>query len=139
MFATESEKIQFGCVFAAFLLWVITLFPLYHSRSRSDGNYNHNTPRATTAGVVADRDHRAVGTHLNQFEAFTLFTLAVYFNRFGAGSHRGANILCIIFVAARAFYIIAYLWGKGAVRTFFWTIGFLATFVLFILPFATNY
>ncbi|KAJ1988847.1 hypothetical protein H4R33_002280 [Dimargaris cristalligena] len=163
MFATTSDRIQFGCVFTTLLLWIVSLGPLYYGRTRrrfangfaattaslegvtvpSDGQeapsgYDHSTPRLPRH-LSTMFGHRAQGAHLNTFEAFTMFALAVYFNWFGAGSHTGANALCIIFVVCRAFYLVTYWGGQATLRTIFWSVGFLATLILFILPFGTNY
>jgi uncharacterized MAPEG superfamily protein len=44
------------------------------------------------------------------------------------------NLLAISFVIARVGYVICYLADWASLRSVVWTLGFLATFLLFISP-----
>ncbi|KAJ1652567.1 hypothetical protein IWQ61_007124 [Dispira simplex] len=138
MLYTESDRIQYGCVFATLLLWVVSLVPLYLARRSSEGIYYHEAPRMQYASVDAARA-RLLGVHENSFEAFVFFALAILFNRAGLGSHVAADVLSIVVVISRALYVVVYLLNLSTLRTIIWTIGMISTLVIYILPLSTHY
>ncbi|KAJ1924699.1 hypothetical protein IWQ60_005019 [Tieghemiomyces parasiticus] len=136
MFSSEHDKIQFGCLFATFLVWTLTIIPLYVSRRAADGGFNHHTPRMQYNSLTAS-GLRILGAHVNTMEAFTLFAVGVFVNRAGAGSVVVADAVSIVFVVSRVIYVLTYMLNLYLIRTVIWFIGFVATFTLYVLPFCT--
>jgi uncharacterized MAPEG superfamily protein len=123
----------FWCVLAA---WVLAYAPKIVSSvamSRQPGGYDNKQPRAQQA-KLSGWGARAHNAHLNGLENFAPFAAAVLVAHVGGGDPRRASLLAISYVVARTLYIVAYLADSDRLRSVLWTLGFLATAALFVLP-----
>jgi uncharacterized MAPEG superfamily protein len=93
--------------------------------------YNNRQPR-----VWLDRQQgfrgRANAAQANSFEAFPLFAAAVIVAHLTAAPQERIDALAVIFVIARAAYIVCYIADWHWVRSIVWTVGFVATLTLFV-------
>jgi len=124
--------IPFYCTLLSFLL---IMFPrAFVTRAMADlGGYDNRNPRDQQAKLTG-LGRRAHAAHLNSFEAFAPFAAAVLVCHAAHGNERWAAILAVAFVIARLLYIAAYLGDKSTLRSTVWTIGYVCTAGLFILP-----
>jgi len=121
------------CIFIAFLLTMASKAPVALAMAREPGGYDNKTPRVQQAGLTG-WGRRAVAAHQNGFEAFPPFAVAVL-----AAVATGADPiwtarLAVVFVAARTLYTPLYILDLDLLRSSVWTVGFLATVALFLLP-----
>ena len=52
-------------------------------------------------------------------------------------SPQWASIFALSYVASRTLYSVAYIGGVASVRSLLWTIGFVASIALMVLPIVT--
>jgi len=117
------QTIPYVMLLAAFMLiYLPRIFVVGRAMARLEGGYNNRDPRAQQAhldGVA----RRALGAHLNGFEAFAPFAAATL-----AAIQRGAAVelvgwLAIAFVAIRTGYVVAYLADRSSLRSTLWGLG----------------
>lgn len=82
-----------------------------------------------TLSGVAGRAQRAMNNH---FESLLLFAIACCVISISDKSSVATLSAAWTYVAARALYIPAYLWGRGPWRTIFWSIGLAAITTILI-------
>lgn len=75
---------------------------------------------------------RANAAQANGFEAFPFFAAAVIVAHLTQAPQERIDALAIIFVAARAAYLVCYLADWHWARSIVWTIGMVATITLFV-------
>ena len=95
------------------------------------GGYNNRDPRAQQA-TLEGRGRRALGAHLNSFEAFAPFAAAVL----AALARRPSDLiawLAIAFCAIRTLYVWAYVTDQPGLRSGMWALGMFVTAGLFSL------
>lgn len=121
------------CIFVAFLLNLFSKAPVAFAMSRGKGGYDNKYPR--------DQQHdlegwgrRAVAAHLNGFEAFPPFAIAVVLAIFTGSDPVWTARLAVLFVIARALYVPLYVLNLDLVRSAVWTVGLASTIGLFLLP-----
>ena len=93
--------------------------------------YSNRNPRAwleRQQGVRA----RANAAQQNSFEAFPFFAAAVIVAHLTQAPQDRIDALAVIFVAARAAYVVCYLADWHWARSIVWTIGIVATITLFV-------
>jgi uncharacterized MAPEG superfamily protein len=125
--------IPFWCVFAAFLLNMISKAPVAVAMARETRGYDNRNPRDQQA-ALSGWGRRAVAAHKNGFEAFPAFAAAVVVAALAGADPAWTTRLALIFVAARVLYIPLYIGDRAAVRSAVWTVGFLSTVAIFLLP-----
>jgi uncharacterized MAPEG superfamily protein len=93
--------------------------------------YDNRDPRAWLEKQQGFRV-RANNAQLNSFEAFPFFAAAVIVAQMLHAPQGRVDALALIFIAARAAYIVCYLadWHIG--RSIAWLLGWLACIVLFV-------
>ena len=99
------------------------------------GGYDNNDPRGQQQKLDG-RGRRALGAHMNGFEAFAPFALGVL-----AAVQRGVRVelvgaIAIAFVAARSIYVGAYIADRASLRSAMWGFGMAATGALMVLAIA---
>jgi uncharacterized MAPEG superfamily protein len=124
--------VHFWCLVAAWGVVYLTKLPVAVAMQRAGGYDNHH-PRAQQAALEGF-GARAVAAHLNGFESFAPFAAAVLVAHLAGAPNAVVDLLAVIFVAARVLYVACYLADLAALRSAVWTVGFLATFGLFVSP-----
>ncbi len=120
------------CIVAAWLIIYLSKLPVAVAMARAGGYDNHH-PRAQQAQLTG-WGARALASHLNGFEAFGPFAAAVLVAHIGGGPSAIVDGLALAFVAARLLYVGCYLADWSMPRSSVWSVGFLATFGLFVSP-----
>ncbi len=93
------------------------------------GGYNNRQPRDQQAHLEGV-GRRALAAHLNGMEAIPVFGIGVL-----AALQRSVDIhwvaaLCVVFVAARVAYVLAYLKDRDTLRSAMFLVGALVCLVL---------
>lgn len=97
------------------------------------GRYDNSDPRGRAASYegLARRAHAA---HLNGFEAFPLFAVAVLVAEMKGGPRGMVDMLAVMFVTARVGYVASYLMDKPSLRSLLWAVAFFCAIAVFISP-----
>lgn len=116
------------CVFIAGLLpYVATVL------AKAGGkDFDNNEPRSWLAKQQGYHA-RANAAQQNSFEAFAFFAVAVLVTHVTRGQLERADLLAMVFVAARVAYLAVYLAGWGTLRSLVWAVGMAATIWIFML------
>ena len=117
-------------------LWcvlVAALLPyLATSIAKAGGQrYDNRDPRSWLEKQQGFRV-RANNAQLNSFEAFPFFAAAVIVAQMLQAQQERVDALAVIFIAARAGYLVAYLADWHWARSIAWLIGWLACIFLFV-------
>ena len=123
----------FVCVFAAFLLCMVTKAPVALAMNRKPGGYDNRHPRDQQSDLEG-WGRRALAAHLNSFEAFPGFAAAVIVAHLAAADPVWSSWIAVVFVVSRIAYTALYLANVHVWRSLVWSIGWGATVLLFILP-----
>lgn len=124
----------FICVALAFvLIYIPRIFAAVAQGMQPEG-FDNKHPRDQQARLPG-WGKRAVGAHLNGFEAFAPFAAAVFVCHLASANAAWSANLAVTFVAARAVYIALYIGNVDKVRTAVWGVGFGSTLALFLLPY----
>ncbi len=118
------------CLLAAVILTILSVMPARLDGAREFDNGNPRDPRFYTPGLRA----RAMGAHLNGFEAFPFFAAAVILAEMRSVPQGTLNTLAIAFIAARIVYVLLYLTDRPTMRSTVWTIGFACNLAIFFSP-----
>ena len=121
------------CVVIAFLLNLVSKVPLAVAMQQQAGGYDNRNPRLQQESLVG-WGRRALGAHLNGFEAFPAFAIGVLVATVAGGDSEWTDRLAVVFIAARCVYLPVYLAELHIVRSIAWTVGFVATLGLLALP-----
>ena len=123
------------CVFAAVLLYLLTIAPIKLIGFRRFDNSKPRDPAFYEDPIAA----RALGAHLNGIEVFPFFAIAVLLAEFRGGPQRYVNELAILFVIVRIAYVLTYLGNRPTLRSILWNIGFAINCGIFFLPALRKY
>ena len=93
--------------------------------------YNNRHPRVWLDKQQGYRA-RAAAAQSNSFEAFPFFAAAVIIAHLTNAPQGRLDLLAIVFVVARIVYVVCYLADWHWARSFVWTIGFVASVVIFL-------
>lgn len=93
--------------------------------------YNNRHPRLWLERQQGFRA-RANAAQANSFEAFPFFAAAVIIAHLTAAPQDRIDALAVIFVVARAVYIVCYLADWHWARSVVWLVGLLATLTIFV-------
>lgn len=124
--------VHLWCIVAAWFLVYLSKVPVVAAMARAGGYDNHH-PRAQQTQLTG-WGARALASHLNGFEAFAPFAVAVLIAHVAGAPAAVVDGLAITFVMARVLYVACYLADWSTLRSTVWSIGFLATFGLFLSP-----
>lgn len=120
--------IAYWCVLVAGILPVLTV-----GLAKYGGPIDNNHPRDQAETYQGYR-RRAYAAHQNGYEAFPLFAVAVLVAESQGGAGELLDGLAIAFVLARLAYIACYVLDAAVLRSIAWSVGFLASIVIFCLP-----
>ncbi|MCG6141977.1 MAPEG family protein [Leptospira mtsangambouensis] len=95
--------------------------------------YDNHHPRMQQSKLTG-WGARANGAHQNGFEAFSIFSVAILFNLLLEVNFYWLEILAMSFVALRFLYIYLYIADLPKARSTIWTLAFLCTMVMYLLP-----
>jgi uncharacterized MAPEG superfamily protein len=119
--------IAFWCVLVAALMPYVA-----SSVAKAGGErYDNRDPRRWLEQQQGFRA-RANAAQANSFEAFPFFAAAVIVAHLTQAPQDRVDALAVIFVVARAAYIVCYLADWHWARSIVWTIGFVATITIFV-------
>ena len=112
---------------------VAALMPYVASSIAKAGGerYNNRHPRLWLERQQGFRA-RANAAQANSFEAFPFFAAAVIIAHLTAAPQDRIDALAVIFVVARAVYIVCYLADWHWARSVVWLVGLLATLTIFV-------
>ncbi len=112
---------------------VAGLMPLLGAASAKWGfkGFDNHNPRAWLAEQQGMRA-RANAAQLNAFEAFPFFAVAVVLALYFQTDTAWLDTLCLVFVAARLLYFVAYLMNWASFRTLCWTVGYGACIAIYV-------
>jgi uncharacterized MAPEG superfamily protein len=124
--------IHLWCIVAAWLVVYATKLPLAAAMHRA-GGYDNRHPRAQQA-CLTGWGARSLAAHQNGFETFAPFAVAVLMAHLAGASATVVDALAVTFVASRLVYVGCYLADLASLRSAVWTVGWVATFGLFLSP-----
>ena len=117
-------------IFAAVLLYLLTIAPFKAMGGRAFDNQNPRDPKFYQPALRS----RALGAHINGIETFPFFAFAVVLAEFRQVPQSNLDHLALLFVALRLAFVAVYLAGWGWTRTVIWNFGFLVNLAIFLLP-----
>lgn len=124
--------IHLWCIVAAWVVVYLTKIPVALAMQLA-GGYDNHYPRAQQA-TLTGWGARALAAHQNGFETFAPFAAAVLVAHIAGGPVTLVDGLALAFVAARVVYISCYIADLSTLRSTVWSIGWLATWGLFLSP-----
>jgi uncharacterized MAPEG superfamily protein len=124
------------CLPIAFGLVFLPKVPLSLAMARQPEGYDNRHPRDQQA-KLSGWGRRAAAAHANGFESFPAFAAGVLATQVTGASPQWASIFSIAYVVARVLYAGAYLADIHMLRSAVWSIGFMATIALMLLPIVT--
>ena len=124
--------VPYLAIAAAFALIYLPRMIVSQEMKRLEGGYDNREPRRQQAQLEG-RGRRALGAHMNGFEAFAPFALGVL-----AAMQRGVRVelvgaIALAFVVARSIYVGAYITDRSSLRSTMWGFGMAATGALMLL------
>ena len=120
---------------AEILVLVAALLPyaaVGYAKHGARATFDNANPRNQKAYTGAAQ--RAHGAHLNGFETFPLFAIAVLLAELHAMPQPLVNYLALAYVLLRIAYTVLYIKDKPTPRSIVWSLGFLITVIIFLLP-----
>lgn len=127
------SHVPYICLAYAFvLIYLPRVGPVTAALGKLPGGYDNRDPRSQ-ALQLEGAGRRAYNAHMNGFEAYAPFAVALLV---AAGASAHFNLVCylgIAFCAVRTLYIFAYLGDKASLRSALWTLGMIIVGVLFAL------
>jgi uncharacterized MAPEG superfamily protein len=129
------EYLPYIAIAAAFALIYLPRMVVSREMKKLAGGYDNTQPRHQQAQLDG-LGRRALGAHLNGFEAFAPFAAGVL-----AAVQRGAKLELVAgvasaFVVARAAYVFLYLGDRPGLRSTVWGLGMACTSGLMVLAIA---
>ena len=118
------------CVFAALMLYLLTITPIKWIGFRRFDNANPRDPAFYDDPIRS----RALGAHQNGIETFPFFAIAVLLAEFRGGPQRFVNELAVLFLIVRIAYVFTYLGNRPTLRSILWAIGFAINLAIFFMP-----
>jgi uncharacterized MAPEG superfamily protein len=127
--ATPGLTVALWCVLVTALIPIVTA----GIAKWAGGSYNNNDPRGTATGY-AGMAKRAHAAHLNGFEAFPLFAVAVLVAELKGGPRGMVDGFALTFLAARLAYTASYILDRASLRSLLWTAALFSAIAIFISP-----
>ncbi|MGZ7459037.1 MAPEG family protein [Pseudomonas sp. Ma2-10] len=125
-------SIPFWCVFISALLIFVARIPVAKAMNEQ-GGYDNHLPRQQQAQLTGF-GARALAAHQNCFEAFILFAVGVLMAHTTQTAGWLIDLLAIIFVITRIFYLLCYWVDLAWPRSLVWFIGLVCSLLLMISP-----
>jgi len=127
--------VAYGCVFVAALLPLLCSVVAKRAgfgKKRSQGGYDNHNPRAWLAQQTG-ASARANAAQANSFEALPFFMGAVIIaHQLGAGQ-TALDLLALLWVLLRLFYIVMYVADQPLARSAVWGIAWVVNIAIFFL------
>jgi uncharacterized MAPEG superfamily protein len=127
------EKLPWIYLVVALSLVYVPRFVVTREQARMPEGYDNANPRDQQARLQG-LGRRAQGAHNNGFEAFAPFAAGILASVIAHVPLQTIAIAGGIHVVARAIYVGLYIGDKPTARSGIWTIGFLASCALLVLP-----
>lgn len=121
------------CLPIAYALVFVPKLPLSMAMAQLPEGYDNKNPRDQQARL-SGWGKRALAAHANGFESFAPFAAGVLATQITGASPHWAAIFSIAHVVARLLYAVAYLADVALLRSSIWTVGFVSTISLMLLP-----
>jgi uncharacterized MAPEG superfamily protein len=121
------------CLPIGFLLVFAPKLPLSIAMARQPEGYDNMHPRDQQAKLTG-WGRRAAAAHANGFESFPAFAAGVLAAQVTGASPQWAAIFALTYVIARLLYAFAYVGGKATLRSLVWSVGFVSSIALMVLP-----
>ena len=118
------------CLLAAVILTIGSIFPAKLDGRRHYDNANPRDPGFYTPGLRA----RALGAHMNGFEAFPFFATAVILAEMRSVPQGTLNTLAVCFILLRMIYVLLYLTNRPSLRSVVWSVGMACNLAIFFSP-----
>jgi len=115
----QVEKIPFFMVFVSFVLTVLSKVPVYFAQSGEGKGYNNKAPREQQAKLKG-WGQRALYAHMNTFEAFPAFCVAVILAHLGQVPLQVQINLTLFWLVNRILYTIFYIVNIDVLRSLVW-------------------
>ena len=122
------------CLLAAVFLIVATIGPAKFMGRREYDNANPRDPKFYTPGFRA----RSQGAHLNGYETFSFFAVAVLLAEMKGAPQGTLDALAVGFLLARLAYVACYLGDRPTLRSVMWAVGLAFNVAIFFLPIYTT-
>jgi uncharacterized MAPEG superfamily protein len=127
------QHVPYICLLYAFVLIYAPRFgPVNVEQAKLPGGYDNRDPRGQQTQLTG-LGKRALGAHMNGFEAFAPFAIALLV---AANNTSHFDLACYIgigFCVVRTIYLIAYLGDKSSLRSGMWGLGLIAVTALFVI------
>ncbi|MBY0511453.1 MAG: MAPEG family protein [Rhodospirillaceae bacterium] len=94
---------------------------------------DNRLPRDSADALIGFR-RRAFAAHLNTFESFPFFAIAVLAAQTQGGSQTQIDQLAMVWVGLRLVYFALYLGNLAALRSLVWAIGVVVAVAIFTVP-----
>jgi uncharacterized MAPEG superfamily protein len=117
------------CLFIAIILPMVPRTFVAKAQSKTDEGYNNALPREQQKNLDA-LGQRALGAHLNSFEALQMFTAAIVIAHLSTAPQVWVDRFSILFIVSRLLFIFAYIKDLPSLRSSVWFLGFLATLLV---------
>jgi uncharacterized MAPEG superfamily protein len=127
------EKLPFIYLFIALSLVFLPRMVVAREMAKQPEGYDNAQPREQQAKLQG-LGKRAHSAHMNGFEAFAPFAAGLLAAMVGHVPALTIAIVGGVHVLARAIYVAMYLGDRPTARSGFWTIAFLASCALMLLP-----
>ena len=95
-------------------------------------DYDNRDPRAWMASQTGYRA-RANAAQANSLEAFPFFAAGVLLALMADVEEASIDGVCLVFIAARLAYILAYVGDRPNWRSLLWLVGYASVITLFVL------
>ena len=119
--------IAIWCILVAALLPYLVFGP-------ASSKLNIRLPRGASAQQLEGLPARAYGAHLNHFETFPFFAVAVIVAHMLEGASATVNWLAVVYIVVRLFYTAMYLTDRQPLRSISFFAGLLIAIAIFINP-----
>lgn len=117
------------CLFIAIILPTVPRIFVAQAQGRTQEGYNNALPREQQKNLDA-LGQRALGAHLNSFEALQMFTAAIVIAYLSNAPQVWVDRFSLLFLVSRLLFIFAYLKDLPSLRSSIWFVGFLATLLV---------
>ncbi len=131
LFSHKGKKMTISliCLLIAIILPTVPRIVVAKSQARAPEGYNNALPREQQKNLDA-LGQRALGAHLNSFEALQMFTAAIVIAHLSMAPQVWVDRFSILFIVSRMLFIFAYIKDMPSLRSSIWFIGFLATLLV---------
>ncbi len=121
------------CIPAAFVLIYLPKVAASVAMAKQPEGYNNRNPRDQQAKLTG-WGKRSIAAHQNGFEAFPPFAAGVLLAHVSGANPKHALYLAVGHLVCRMVYPLVYMADIHMLRSTVWTLGFVASLGLMLLP-----